>query len=354
MSCVSGQERRRAGGHDAAAVFRAVRTALMIAAVWLAMGLCAPAVGAADDGMLKRATFIPCWVPHAQFAGYYMALHKGIYRKHGIDLTIIPGGPERPSQTLLTQGKADFGILGLSIAISMRDRGVRVINLAQMLQRSPLLLVAKKYSGIRMPRDLDGKKVGLWGGVINQVQPQAFFRKYRIAPIPIRQSYTINLFLRDGVAAASAMWYNEYHTILMSGLDPDELTTFFFNRYGLDFPEDGIYALEETCRRNPALCRAFVRASLEGWRYAFSHPDETLDVIMDNLRRARIPASRVHQKWMLDRIGDLMVPKDAGSARGMLREKDYRQVSRILLDRGLIGKTTAFGDFFRPWTGRNP
>jgi len=327
----------------------------------LALGLAAailafcPMVKAGRSGTggggLQKAAFIPCWVPHAQFAGYYMALHKGIYRKYGIDLTIIPGGPDRPSQTLLTEGEADFGILGLSIAISMRDRGIRVVNLAQMLQRTPLLLVAKKYSGIRTPRDLNGKKVGLWGGTINQVQPQAFFKKFHVTPVPVRQSYTINLFLRDGVAAASAMWYNEYHTLLMSGLNPDELTTFFFNRYGLDFPEDGIYALEKTCRRDPSLCRAFVQASLEGWRYAFSHRGETLDVIMDNLRRSRIPASRVHQKWMLDRIGDLMLPKDAGGVRGMLREEDYRQVSRTLLDRGLIRKITAFDDFFRPWSG---
>ncbi len=283
-----------------------------------------------------------------------MALRRGIYRKHGIDLTILPGGPERPSQTFLAEGRADFGILGLSIAISMRDRGIRVFNLAQMLQRSPLMLVAKKSSGIRTPRDLDGKKVGLWGGLINQAQPWAFFRKFHITPRPIRQSYTVNLFLRDGVAAASAMWYNEYHTILMSGLDPDELTTFFFNRYGFDFPEDGIYALEDTFNRDPELCRSFVKASLEGWHCAFSHPDETLDVIMENLHRARIPASRVHQRWMLDRTWDLMAPKDVDGTEGMLREKDYLQVSRILFERGLIRKTTAFGEFFHPWTGRTP
>jgi NitT/TauT family transport system substrate-binding protein len=296
---------------------------------------------------LRKATFIPHWVPQAQFAGYYMALHKGIYKKHGIDLAIINGGPERPTETFLADGKAHFGTLGLSMAIGMRDQGTRVVNIAQMLQRSALMLVAKKSSGIRRPEDLDGRKVGLWGGAVVQVQPLAFFRKFNVKPRIVRQSYSVNLFLRDGVAAASAMWYNEYHTILMAGLNPDELTTFFFHEYGLNFPEDGIYTLEATFNNDPELCRNFVKASLEGWHYAFSHPGETLDVVMENLRKARIPASRVHQKWMLERVKDLMAPREGGAPEGVLLEQDYRRVTRILRASGFIKKVAGYDDFFR-------
>ena len=57
----------------------------------------------------------------------------------------------------------------------------------------------------------------------------------------------------------SAMWYNEYHTILNSGLNADDLTLFFFSRLGLNFPEDGIYCMEETLREDPELCEAFVQ-----------------------------------------------------------------------------------------------
>ncbi len=50
---------------------------------------------------LKKAVFIPQWVPQAQFAGYYVALEKGIYQQHGIELEIIQGGPDNPSTDLL-------------------------------------------------------------------------------------------------------------------------------------------------------------------------------------------------------------------------------------------------------------
>jgi len=59
--------------------------------------------------------------------------------------------------------------------------------------------------------------------------PRAFFEKYDLDVQVVRQSFSVNLFLRNGVDVASAMWYNEYHQLLNAGLNPEELTTFFFN-----------------------------------------------------------------------------------------------------------------------------
>jgi len=300
----------------------------------------------AGETPLKKATFIPQWVPQAQFAGYYMAHKRGFYRKHGIDLTIISGGPDRQSSDLLKDRKADFATLWLSTGIPLRAEGVNVVNIAQIMQRSALMLVAKKTSGIRTPGDMNGKKVGLWGPIF-QIQPRAFFKKYQLDVKVIRQSYSVNLFLRDGVDVASAMWYNEYHTILNAGIDPDELTAFFFHEHGLNFPEDGIYALEATLVRDPALCQSFVNASIEGWKYAFANRRETLDLVMHNLKKEHIPATRVHQKWMLERMKDLILPEDARIPMGVLSREDYERVAHGLKETGLIDDIPPFSAFYR-------
>ena len=306
----------------------------------------------AEERALKRATFIPQWVPQAQFAGYYVAYERGIYKKHGIDLTIIPGGPDRQSSDFLKSRKADFATMWLSAGIPMRAGGIKVVNIAQIMQRSALMLVAKKISGIKNPQDMNGKKVGLWDPIF-QIQPRAFFRKYNLKVKVIRQSYSVNLFLRDGVDVASAMWYNEYHTILNSGLNPDELTTFFFHKHGLNFPEDGIYTLEETLQKDPGICNAFVRASLEGWSYAFAHPEEALAVVMKNLKKEHIPATLVHQKWMLERMKDLIVPEDIHIPMGRLDEEDYERVAKGLHDNGLIKEIPDFSSFYKECVGHD-
>jgi NitT/TauT family transport system substrate-binding protein len=301
---------------------------------------------ACAEDTYKKASLIPQWVPQAQFAGYYLALEKGIYERYGMELTIHTGGPGRPSSDFLKDHKADFATLWLSSALQMRDQGVKVVNIAQMLQRSALMLVAKKDRGILRPEDLDGKKVGLWDPVF-QIQPKAFFKKYHLNVKTVHQSYSVNLFLRDGVDAASAMWYNEYHTILNAGIDPDELTTFFFNEHDLNFPEDGIYALEDTLERDPDLCKAFVRASIEGWMYAFAHPEEALDIVMKNLKKEHIPATRVHQRWMLSRMRDLMIPEDVRIVVGKLVPEDFNRVAKGLKENGLINSIPDINIFYK-------
>jgi len=301
------------------------------------VGLCAPPA-------LKTATFLPQWRPQAQFAGFYTAYDKGLYRKYGIDLTVLRGGPDRPAGAALAARQADFATLFLSEALQLRDKKVRLINIGQLMQRSGFLLVAKAGSGIAAPRDLQNRKVSLWTNF--QVQPSAFFRKYGVAVKPIVQGETVNLFLRGGVDAASAMWYNEYYTLLNSGLNEEDLTTFFLDRHGLNFPEDGIYVLEETFRRDRTLCENFVLASLEGWRYAFDHPEEALDIVMGHVQKANVATNRPHQRWMLARMKDLIGPKDSAIPMGVLPQQDYLTVAKELHRAGLIGGVPSYGEFY--------
>jgi NitT/TauT family transport system substrate-binding protein len=63
--------------------------------------------------------FIPQWVTQAQFAGYYVAHKHSLYGKYGIDLTIVPGGPEGSPGDFLKNRKADFVTLWLSSGIQM-------------------------------------------------------------------------------------------------------------------------------------------------------------------------------------------------------------------------------------------
>lgn len=297
----------------------------------------------AEGADLKKASFIPQWSPQAQFAGYYVAREMGIYRKYGIDLTIFPGGPHSPSLDFLEKGKVDFATMWLSPAIHKRSQGVKLVNIAQIIQRSALILVAKKSRGIYKPQDMDGKKVSLWREEF-QIQPMAFFKKYKLNVKVIPQSFSVNLFLRDGVDVASAMLYNEYHTILNAGVNPDELTSFFFYEHGLNFPEDGVYTLEKTFKKDPELSCNFAKASTEGWLYAFSHPEETLDIVLNFMFKANVPANRVHQKWMLERMKDVILFQ--GTQNGILQQSDYERVAKELFESGLIKQIPDFKSFF--------
>jgi NitT/TauT family transport system substrate-binding protein len=299
----------------------------------------------------SRASFIPLWSPQAQFAGFYMAEAKGFYKKRGLDISILQGGPDMPADVWLKSRRADFGVLWLSEAIKLRAHGVRLVNLAQLSQYSALVLVAKKSSGIQKPRDMMGKKVGLWENF--QILPRAFFKKYGLSVREVQQSHSVDLFMRGGVDVASAMIYNEYHTLINYGLDPAEMTMFRFDDHGLNAPEDGIYALDDAYRKDPERACAFARASLEGWDYAFAHPEEALDAVMRRMLAAHIPADRVHQRWMLSQLRDFFQDRGSRVLTGRLKPQDYDRTSKMLRDAGLISAAPRLDVFAAPCPERD-
>lgn len=294
----------------------------------------------------KQAVLLLQWLPQAQFAGFYVARDKGFYREAGVDLTIRAGGPDILASRELARGAVEFATMFLATGMQRRSEGMPLVHLAQLVQRSALMLVARRDSGIREPKDLDGRRVSLWDNEF-QLQPMALFQRLGIVPDVAPQGYSLNLFLRGGVAAASAMWYNEYHTLLSAGIDADELTVFFFADMGLNFPEDGIYCLERTWEQDPDLCRAVVAATLKGWRYAFDHPDEALEIVLEQMREARVPANRAHQKWMLARMRDIILPPGREDRLGRLDRLDYQRTASVLLERGLIPFALTYERFTR-------
>ena len=288
---------------------------------------------------LKTVSFIPQWNPQAQCAGYYVAAEKGFYKKHGLDAKILVGGPDHDPVQYLKSGKAQFAPLFLTTALDSRDKGVPLINLAQVVKSSNLMLVAWKDRKIEKIGDLDKKRVSLWGDWLSTAY-LGFFRKNAVKPVAVPQFFTVNLFLRKGVDACAAMHYNEFHQILQAGVDPEELTTFHLKNEQFDLPEDGIYCLESTYRKSPADCRAFALASLEGWTYVRQHPAEALDIVMERVKAANVPTNRAHMKWMLETILGTIDEKEPTLSR-----RTYAETVKLMKRQGLLNRTVPYETF---------
>ncbi len=84
------------------------------------------------------------WLPQAQFMGYYVAEAKGYYDEVGLNVTIIPGGGDIGETTAVNNGTVDFGVTWVANLISANAGGMDLVNVAQVYQRSGLVLVYKK------------------------------------------------------------------------------------------------------------------------------------------------------------------------------------------------------------------
>src|ERR1700726_5259868 len=91
------------------------------------------------------------WLPQVHFAGYYVARDKAFYRQAGLEVTILPGGPDIDPSQVLASGKADVAIDWMPSALAARDKGAPIVNIAQIFQRSGLRLTPRRPSRLRPP-----------------------------------------------------------------------------------------------------------------------------------------------------------------------------------------------------------
>jgi NitT/TauT family transport system substrate-binding protein len=299
-----------------------------------------------SPGNLKTVRLLPYWVPTAQFGGYYVGIEKGIFKKHGLNLEILPFDSNIPNDKIISEKKTDFALLWLVNALEVLDKGVEIVNINQFSSRSSLMLVTKKSSGISKIEDMDGKRAGIWIGF--ERQPQALFNRYHLNVQIVPIGSTNNLFLQGGVEITNANWFDEYHSIINSGIFEEDMNTFFFADYGLNFLEDGIYCLRETLEKDPETCKAFVEAAIESWDYAFNHQEEAVGIVIKYAKSMNQPVNHSHQEWMLKAYKALYIPDSTKGINTLLPAGDFETIQNLMVDNGFIRKKTPYNQFFKP------
>lgn len=311
----------------------------------LAGAICLIMAAALPCQALEKVSVRLHWVHQAQFAGFYLAQDLGLYRDAGLEVEIRPGGPGKPHPLHeLARGSVDFGTSWLTEAMVQSGQGVDLVHLAQLIQRSALLIITFADRRIETPDDLAGRKVGMWRDFF-AIPPRALFRQLSIQVREIDQNVTMSAFLHRAVDAATGMLYNEYHQLYQAGVDFDDLRAFQFADLGLNFPEDGIYALRSTWETRPDVCRKFVQASLEGWRRAMADPDAALAAVMRRVTEAHLASNEAHQRWMLRVMVDLVTYRVGSEKMGELAPKDLALVNGVLLTQGFLKGLIDYQEF---------
>jgi NitT/TauT family transport system substrate-binding protein len=258
------------------------------------------------------------WVTQAQFAGYYVAKAKGFYKAENLDVTIKPGGPDINPEQVIAGGGADVVVDWMPSALAAREKGVSIVNIAQVFQKSGMELTCRKDSGIKTPADFKGKTLGVWFSG-NEYPFLAWMSKLHFSTnggpngvTVLKQGFNVDPLLQKQAACISTMTYNEYWQLIEAGMKPSQLVVFKYSDEGVATLEDGLYATQASIN-NPAkaakLAR-FLKASMEGWKYAMDHQDEAVKIVLANDTSGAQTAA--HQKRMMSEIAKLLVPAPHG------------------------------------------
>ncbi|WP_019997170.1 ABC transporter substrate-binding protein [Aureimonas ureilytica] len=281
---------------------------LKLAGLALAFSAAASAQALAADPLTLQLK----WVAQAQFAGYYVAQEKGYYTDAGLDVTIKPGGPDVAPEQVIAGGGADVIVDWMPAALSAREKGLPLVNIAQPFAKSGLMLTCRKDTGIASPADFKGKTLGVWFSG-NEYPFLAWMAKLGLKTdggpdgvTVVKQGFNVDPLLQKQADCISTMTYNEYGQVLDAGLKPEDLVVFRYEDQGVATLEDGLYTTEKELddpKKVDALAR-FVAASMKGWQYAKAHPDEAAEIVLDNDTTGA--QTEAHQKFMMSEVAKLL------------------------------------------------
>lgn len=280
-------------------------------------------------GQGQTITITPKWTAQAQFAGYYVADKMGFYKEEGLNVRIAHPTLSESSFSVLQSGKAQVAVMNLSFALTARASGAQMVNVMQTSQENSLMLVSRQP--LKDIASLKHKEIAVWNH-LSQDLLDRFAASYELDGKWIRFNGGVNLFLTGAVDVCLVGSYNEYLQLAECGLQPDSTYLLRFADFGYNLPEDGLYVTDAFHQEHPELVNKLVRASIRGWEWANEHREETLDIIMEIVRRNNIGTNRYHQRKMLEEILRLQTDKSCNKRTFRLSPEDFKLASDILLD----------------------
>jgi NitT/TauT family transport system substrate-binding protein len=321
-----------------------VLAGLVVAAAAVAAGLGMSRAQAAPK--LTHVTLQLKWVTQSQFAGYYAAVEKGYYKNAGLDVTLKVGGPDITPEQVVLAGQAEFGLDWLPNLFATREKGGKLVSIAQVFARSGMTELTWKDSGIDTIKKMRGKKVGVWC-CGNQPELFAALTKNGINPAKktqvtiVNQPFDMNLFLQRKIDAAAAMTYNELAQVLETK-NPQTGKLYQLsdlNVFKMDSPSVGTGMLEDnifTTQKylndpsHKATMVAFLKASFQGWIYCRDHVSECTDIVLQN----GTALGHGHQLWQMNEINKLVWPNSSGI--GHVTPKQIANTANIAKTYGVI------------------
>ena len=235
---------------------RMMKRALLSLALFAALAVPASAA--------TKITFVTDWKAQAEHGGFYQALAEGLYAKRGLEVKIVPGGPDVNVPQLLAGGAADFGMGSNSfIAMNIVRQGLPLKAVMAVFQKDPQVLMSHPRRDINSLADMKGKPV-----LISAASMTAFWpwlkAKFGFADSQIRK-YTFNLapFIVDPNAIQEGYLTSEPFTVEQQAKWKPKV--FLLADYGYPGYANMVLVPQKWIDKDPKTVQAFVSATRDGW-----------------------------------------------------------------------------------------
>jgi NitT/TauT family transport system substrate-binding protein len=214
-----------------------------------------------------KIVFATDWLAQAEHGGFYQAVAEGIYKKHGLDVTIRMGGPQVNGLQLLAANQIDVAMADGLQVLSAVEQAVPVVAFAATFQKNPTVVIA--HPGVKDLPSLKGKPIAIGAASNNTFWPW-LKQKYGFTDGQKRPyGFSVQPFLADKNLSQQGFATSEPFSIEKAGIDP---VVFLLADLGYPPYSEVLAATRANLIRRTDALRRFVLASAEGWKSYLANP----------------------------------------------------------------------------------
>lgn len=279
----------------------------------------------------KSASLRLKWIAYIGWAGEYAALDLGLWEKNGLNVDVRPGGFEQDPVRLVPAGADDFGVLGADSLLQAREKGIPLVAIGLQYQTSPAGFMVKTSSGIKTPKDFEGRNVGVTPGsdkdtVYKALVASANIDKTKINEIPVKADLTP--FFEDQVDVFPVFMTNQPIQAREKGFD---VTVIDPRDYGIQYMGNVYVTTEDKIKNNKAEVLSFLKGTIEGWEWALSaQEDEVAKMIL----KYNSELEQSGQKKVLSVTKPFI--KSGNTPIGWMTPGQWEGLAKILKNQGII------------------
>lgn len=273
------------------------------------------------------------WLFNASVAGDIYAETMGFFAKEGLKVHVKEGGPEKNAIKELELGLADFGVASADQVIRAKEKGAKVVVLAQIFQINPMQWIYRDtIAPITTLSDLKGHKIGYTFGGNDETIMKTLLAKGGLSDKDVNITgarFDFTPFLRNKVDIWP-VYRNSQGVILKSRLADSGEGVRFFNPadFDVNFVANSVVTSEKMLKKHPETVAKFQRALLAGWSAAMDPANE--DKVVEAISTRDKGNSAELCRLQLVATRSLVAPE--GVIIGAIDKEAWMQTEAIMLE----------------------
>jgi ABC-type nitrate/sulfonate/bicarbonate transport system substrate-binding protein len=243
-------------------------------------------IPAARAQSATKVKFTLPWIPHGGYTSVFVAKKLGAWEKRGVDVTIDRGFGSGEVCKTLGLGQYDFGNLDIGVMTNCVSKGLDLVAIGLLAARSPIGIFSLAKKGIKTPKDLEGKKVAFATGSGDYQLWPAFVKATgiddaRVQKVLMGPEALIKSLIDEQVDAEGNFYGSIAPSVWAQGLD---MNLMLYEDYGVKMYSLSYAAPSKTVKEKADLCAKFVEGAMEGLKYTYLHPNESIDIHLEMVK----------------------------------------------------------------------